>query len=31
MIDSLAEKLTPDEFRNVVRDNALRVFQLEAR
>jgi predicted TIM-barrel fold metal-dependent hydrolase len=28
MIDTLAVSLSPDEFRNVVRDNAIRVFNL---
>ena len=31
MIDSLVQRLTSDEFRNVVRDNAIRVFKLDSR
>ena len=30
MMDSLSARLTPDEFRNVVRDNAIRVFKLDS-
>ena len=30
MIDTLEKSLTPQEFRNVIRDNAIRVFRLDS-